>query len=199
MLLPAGVLLVIGMIFQPQLPDPAIGGRRYIDLLAPSMVVISLATLGVNLLPPRLVKYRERGVLRRLSTTPVDPAALVIAQLLVNMAVAVGGLVVLMVAGNLAFGVPFPQNPIGFVAAFLLGMLSLFALGLLIASIAPTAGAATAITLPLFSWSCFSAGSTCRCGCYPKPWSGSASSRPRESRQCSRHGRARRRRCCRSR
>ena len=45
------------------------------------MVVISLATLGVSTLPSRLATYRELGVLRRLSTTPVDPAALLIAQL----------------------------------------------------------------------------------------------------------------------
>ena len=118
-LLPSVVLLVIGVIFSPHRPEPELGGRRYIDLLAPSMVVISLATLGVNTMPPRLVKYRERGVLRRLSTTPIDPATLVIAQLLVNIAVAVGGLVLLLVIGNLAFQIPLPQNPIGFAVAFL--------------------------------------------------------------------------------
>jgi ABC-2 type transport system permease protein len=149
-LLPSVVLLVIGVIFSPHRPEPELGGRRYIDLLAPSMVVISLATLGVNTMPPRLVKYRERGVLRRLSTTPIDPATLVIAQLLVNIAVAIGGLVLLLVVGNLAFQIPLPQNPIGFAVAFLAGMFSLFALGLLVAAIAPTAGMATALTLPVF-------------------------------------------------
>ena len=73
LLLPAIVLLVIGVIFAPHAPDPALGGQRFIDLFAPSMVVISLATLGINTLPARLVKYRELGVLRRLSTTPVEP------------------------------------------------------------------------------------------------------------------------------
>ena len=44
-----------------------------------------------------------------------------------------------------------PQDLIGFGAAFLLGMSALFAMGLLVAAIAPSAGVATAIALPLFA------------------------------------------------
>jgi ABC-2 type transport system permease protein len=151
LLLPTVVLLAIGVIFAPHEPDPLLGGRRYIDLLAPSMLVITLATLGIQTMPGRLVKDRESGVLRRLSTTPVEPGLLVVAQLLVNMAVAIGGLIILVIAGNLAFQIPVPQDLIGFGVAFLLGMSALFALGLLVAAIAPSAGAATALTLPLFA------------------------------------------------
>ena len=68
-LLPTIVLVVVGSLFGTE-ADPALGGRRWIDIFAPSMVVMTLAILGVNTLPARLVKYREKGVLRRLSTTP---------------------------------------------------------------------------------------------------------------------------------
>jgi ABC-2 type transport system permease protein len=149
-LLPTIVLLVVGLLFGPHRPDPKLGGERFIDLFVPSMVVITLATLGANTLPVRLVKYREQGVLRRLSTTPADPSALLIAQLLINIVVAVAGLVLLIVVGALAFQVPLPQDPVGFIAAFALGMTSLLALGLLIAAVAPTTAAATAMIVPLF-------------------------------------------------
>ncbi len=85
------------------------------------MVVMTLAILGVNLLPARLVKYREKGVLRRLSTTPANPRSILIAQLIVNMGAAVVGLVVLIVVGNLVLQIPLPQDLIGFAAAFLAG------------------------------------------------------------------------------
>ena len=114
------------------------------------MVVLTLATLGPNTMPARLVKYRERGVLRRLSTTPVAPTALLVAQLLINVVVAVVALVLLIVVGAAAFQIPIPQNPIAFLAAFVLGMSSLFALGLLIAALAPTTGTATAMIVPVF-------------------------------------------------
>lgn len=149
-LLPTFVLIVIGILFAPHQPDPILGGQRFIDLFVPSMVVISLATLGISTMPARLVRYRERGVLRRLSTTPVDPGAVLVAQLAINVVVAVAGLALLIMVGHLAFQIPLPQHPLGFVAAFLLGMSSLFALGLLVAAVAPTATAANAMIWPIF-------------------------------------------------
>ena len=83
-LLPTIVLVIVGLLFGVE-ADPALGGRRWIDIFAPSMVVMTLAILGVNLLPARLVKYREKGVLRRLSTTPASPRSLLIAQLAVKV------------------------------------------------------------------------------------------------------------------
>ena len=43
--------LVLGFAFRAGEPDPALGGQRWIDLFAPSMVVMTLAMLGVNTLP----------------------------------------------------------------------------------------------------------------------------------------------------
>jgi ABC-2 type transport system permease protein len=149
-LLPTLVLVMVGLVFGVA-PDPVLDGRRWIDIFAPSMVVMTLAILGVNLLPARLVKYREKGVLRRLSTTPARPGSLLIAQLAVNMGVAVVSLAVLLAVGNLVFQIPLPKDPIGFTVAFMVGMSALFALGLLVAAVSPTAGVATVLFIPLFA------------------------------------------------
>jgi len=149
-LLPTMVLVIVGLMFGTH-PDPALGGRRWIDIFAPSMVVMNLAILGVNTLPARLVKYRERGVMRRLSTTPASPGSLLIAQLVVNMGVAVVSLALLIVVGNLVLQIPLPKDLIGFAVAFLLGMSALFSLGLLVAAVSPTTGIATALFVPLFA------------------------------------------------
>ena len=149
-LLPTIVLLVVGSIFGTK-PDPLLGGRPWIEIFAPSLVVMSLAILGVNTLPARLVKYREKGVLRRMSTTPASPRSLLIAQLVVNMGVAVISVALLIAIGNLVFGIPLPRDLVGFVAAFVLGMAALLALGLLVAAVAPTTGIATALFIPLFA------------------------------------------------
>ena len=97
------------------------------------------------------MKYREKGVLRRLSTTPASPRSLLIAQLAVNMGVAIVSLIVLIVVGNVVLQIPLPKDLIGFAVAFLLGMSALFALGLLVAAVAPTPGIATALFVPLFA------------------------------------------------
>jgi ABC-2 type transport system permease protein len=75
---------------------------------------------------------------------------LLIAQLVINMAAAVAAVGLLIIVAKLAFQIPFPQHPLGFLAAFLLGMSSLFGLGLLVAAVAPTARVSTALIVPLF-------------------------------------------------
>jgi ABC-2 type transport system permease protein len=158
LLLPSIILVALGAIAAVREPSPAFGGHRFIDVFVPSLVVMTLALLGVNTLPIRLATYREKGVLRRLSTTPVKPSTLLIAQLVLNIAVAVASLALLIVVGKLVFDVPLPQNIPGFVASFLLGMSALFALGLLVAAVAPTARAGGALAVPIFVLTMFLGG-----------------------------------------
>jgi ABC-2 type transport system permease protein len=148
--LPTVILLVFGSMFGPAKPDPAFGGLRFIDVFVPSLVVITVGTLGVQTLPIRLATYREKGILRRLSTTPVHPLRLLAAQLAIYAVTAVIALVLLVVVARLAYGVPLPRDPIGYVAAFLTGLTSLFAVGLLLAAVAPSSRVATAVAIPVF-------------------------------------------------
>jgi ABC-2 type transport system permease protein len=148
--LPTVILLIFGSIFGPTEPDPALGGLRFIEVFVPSLVVITVGTLGIQTLPIRLATYREKGVLRRLSTTPVHPLRLLIAQLAIYMVTAIVALVLLVITANVAFGVPLPREPLYYIAAFLLGMGSLFAIGLLVAALAPSSGVATAVAIPMF-------------------------------------------------
>ena len=148
--LPTVILLIFGSMFGPAKPDPALGGLRFIDVFVPSLVVITVGTLGIQTLPIRLATYREKGVLRRLSTTPVHPLRLLIAQLAIYMITAVVALVLLVIVANVAYAVPLPVQPVYYVVAFLLGMASLFAIGLLIAALAPSSRVATAVAIPMF-------------------------------------------------
>lgn len=157
-LLPTAIMLMLGLI--PGLTEPAevFNGQTFLTTFAPSLVVITLATLGVNILPVRLATYREKGILRRLSTTPIKPAALLTAQIIINMGAAVVAVLLLMLVSNLVFGVPFPQNIPGFTAAFILGMSSLFSLGLLVAALAKTTRMGNALALPMFFLAMFLGG-----------------------------------------
>jgi ABC-2 type transport system permease protein len=148
--LPTAILLIFGTLFSDGQPDPAFGGLRFIDVFVPSLVVISVGTLGIQTLPIRLATYRERGVLRRLSTTPAHPMRLLVAQLITYLCTAMVALIVLAVVARLAFDVPLPRDPIGYLAAVLLGTSSLFVVGLVLAAVAPSARVATAVAIPLF-------------------------------------------------
>ncbi len=148
--LPTAVLLIFGTMFASAPPDPGLGGLRFIEVFVPSLVVITLGTLGIQTLPIRLATYRERGILRRLSTTPAHPLRLLVAQLAVYLVTAVVALLLLIVVARVAFDVPLPRDPLAYLATFTLGMSSLFVVGLLLAAVAPSARVATAIAIPLF-------------------------------------------------
>ena len=96
-------------------------------------------------LPGPLVSYRELGILRRLSTTPVPPSWLLAAQVVVQLGVALAGLLIVNVVSVAAFGAPAPKSPAGLVLSCGLAIAGLFPMGLLIASVARTPNAASVI------------------------------------------------------
>ena len=154
------VALVIGFGLIPGFSDPQKGlsdqiGTEYIAALG---VVIVLASLGLTGVPMVIGQYRERGVLRRLGVTPVRPLNLLLADLTVWAAAAVLSVAVLIAVVRIAFHVPAPVKPGWFILAVALGIASLFATGLLAASVAPTARGAAGIGWLLFFPNMFLAG-----------------------------------------
>ncbi|NRQ32742.1 ABC transporter permease [Nonomuraea sp. NN258] len=152
--LPLALLLVIGSLPTMSKPSPEFGGERFVDTQLPTtMVLLALATVAFTVLPGALATYREQGVLRRMSTTPVHPGRLLVVQLLINLAVGTLAAVLLIVAAKLVHGSPLPGNLLGFVLVFLLGTAALLALGLVVASVARTGrsapGIGSAVMFPL--------------------------------------------------
>lgn len=150
LLLPTVILIGLGAI--PILREPAedMGGQRFIDYFAPSAIVMAVAVLGMTNLPAVLATYRERGVLRRMQATPVHPAKLLVAQLIVNLGASLAAALLVIVSGKLVYDVPIPQHLLGFTIAFVLGISSVFALGMLVAAVAPTSRAASGLSTVVF-------------------------------------------------
>jgi ABC-2 type transport system permease protein len=146
-LLPLALLLGLGSsIPAMQEVNPDLGGQRAIDTQLPGMMVIlAVVTMAFTVLPGVLVSYRETGVLRRMSTTPVGPARLLVVQVVNNLLVAIAATGLLIVLGHLVLGSALPQSPLAFAGVFVLGTASLFGVGLLIAALAPNAKSAPAI------------------------------------------------------
>ncbi|MCK2214190.1 ABC transporter permease [Actinomadura sp. ATCC 31491] len=143
--LPVALLIVLGMSI-PSMTEADATGERYVDAQWPSlMTLLALLTLVCNILPAVLTTYREQGVLRRMSTTPVSPARLLTVQLLINLVVATVATAVLVVGAMLVFGASAPKQWPGFVLVFLLGTAALMSIGLVIAALAPNGKAAPGI------------------------------------------------------
>jgi ABC-2 type transport system permease protein len=149
--IPLALLLVFGLIPGANDPDPEYGGYSALAaVIAPMAITILLAMLALTLFPTALGTYREKGLLKRLSASPVPPSLLLAAQLLVNLAAVVVVVLLVVGVGRLALGVTLPGNPAGFLLSTVLGTLALFSVGLLVAALAPTGRAASGIGTALF-------------------------------------------------
>ena len=148
---PSVLLVVIGFAFPNATnPDPVFDGRSLVEVYAPTSIVLGLATVAVFLLPVALGGDRERGILRRLSTTPVHPRVLVTAHLAVQLAVVTVASVAAVLIGMVVFDISVPESLGWFIVSFALGAVSLLAIGLLIGAVAPTASSAQGIGMLLY-------------------------------------------------
>ena len=155
---PPLLLVILGSIPSFRKADPGLGGLRLIDVYVPILVLVALIVTGLQAMPPVITGYRERGILRRMSATPVRPSALLSAQMGLNGAAALVSALACMAIGRLAFDVRLPQQAFGYALALLLTAAAALALGALVSALARTARIATAIGTAVFFPSLFCAG-----------------------------------------
>lgn len=148
---PALLLFVIGTVFPGATdPSPDLGGQSLVEIYAPVAIALGLATVALSILPATLGADRERGILRRLSATPVHPRALVVAHLMVQLVAVSCATVAAIVLGMVIFDLPFPQSPGWFLLSYSLGAVSLLSVGLLIGAVVPTANSGQAMGMLLY-------------------------------------------------
>lgn len=154
--LPTVLLLLIAALPALRRPAEITGGQRFVDYYLPSLPAVSIALLGVQTLPTGLAGCREKGILRLLSATPMRPAGLPAARLLVYGGAVVVSTALLVTTAWAVLDTPLPAHPAGFVAAFVLGTSAVFAPGLVLAAAAARARTAggigtVAVLLVLFA------------------------------------------------
>ncbi|MFI6418591.1 ABC transporter permease [Streptomyces sp. NPDC050842] len=142
---PTVLVVILGLI--PSFRDASedLGGRRVIDLYVPVSVLFALIMAAVQSMPAVLSGYRERGILRRMSTTPVRPATLLAAQIALYAAATLVSAVLVITVGRLAFGVALPGNLAGYALALLLTVAGGLALGATVCAVSRTQGIAYAV------------------------------------------------------
>lgn len=150
LLFPILLLVILGNVPAMQEAPPELGGLRVIDLYAGLSLGLAIGIIGLQGMPSVLATYRERGILRRLATTPVHPRALLGAQLTMNLITVLLSTVLVYAVAVLVFDVPFPRSPLTFLLAVLLNCAGAFSIGLLLSAVAPSGKTANAIGTFLF-------------------------------------------------
>ncbi|MBW4721456.1 ABC transporter permease [Saccharothrix obliqua] len=147
---PPLLLVILGAIPAFREPDETLGGARVIDLYAPVVIAMAITMFAVSSLPQGFATYREKGVLRRMRTTPVKPAVMLGAQLLMSTLMSIAVMVVVLAIARLAFNVSLPRQVPAYLLGYLLCALAMFAVGLFVASVASNGKSAGAIGSLLF-------------------------------------------------
>ncbi|MEH0575537.1 MULTISPECIES: ABC transporter permease [Streptomyces] len=158
LLFPTLLLVILGSIPSFREHQADLGGLRTVDVYVPVAVLLGLIVGGLQSMPQTLTGYRERGILRRMATTPVRPDTLLSAQMLVYGGASLASALLVLVVGRLGFDVSVPKQPFGYALALLLAVLVALALGSVVAALSRTTKIAGAIGSAVFFPSMFCAG-----------------------------------------
>ncbi|MBG0564879.1 ABC transporter permease [Actinoplanes sp. NEAU-A11] len=149
-LFPTGLLLGLGAIPALRESPPETGGLRSIDIWAPTALVFGMVMIAVQHVPAVIATYRERGILRRLSTTPAHPRSVLLAQMIVAFASVVVSAALMIFLAWAVLDIAPPERPLEFAVAFVVGYAALLGLGMISAAVARTSSAANQIGTFLF-------------------------------------------------
>jgi ABC-2 type transport system permease protein len=143
--IPVVLLLIFSRVSVFRQPVASLGGMTYFDQYVPILMTFGIALLALMGLPIPLVTSRQLGILRRLATTPVPPSWLLAAQAVVQVSAAAASVVLILILAMAGDHMPAPASPAGFVISVVLTIAALFSIGLLVAALVPTSGAANVI------------------------------------------------------
>ncbi|MEV6539916.1 ABC transporter permease [Streptomyces sp. NPDC051665] len=158
LLFPTLLLVILGSIPGFRTHQADLGGLRTVDVYVPVAVLLGMIVGALQSMPQNITGYRERGILRRMSTTPVRPTALLSAQMVVYGTAALVSALCALIVGRLAFDVRLPKQPGGYLLALLLAILAALALGSVVSALSRTTKIAGAIGSAVFFPMMFCAG-----------------------------------------
>lgn len=141
-------LLILVMSGLGAADEEIVNGRSALDIFVlPIVFTMVVAVIGIINMPSFLATYRKTGVLRRLAVTPASPAMVLVAQVVVSLLQAIVGIALAYGAAVVFFDASLPVylgSALGVVA---LATAAMYALGMVVAAVAPTPNSALAIGL----------------------------------------------------
>ncbi|MDF2984803.1 MAG: transporter permease [Eubacterium sp.] len=135
-LFPVGIALLLGAIYGSK---PAFEGAGYTMLQQSfgAFATIGICATGLMGLPLVLADYRHKKILKHYKVTPVSPSTLLVIQVLISFMLAVISATCTAIVSIAIFGYSMPGSIIKFILSFLLLTVTIYSIGMLVASLAP--------------------------------------------------------------
>lgn len=152
MIVPIALPLLIMVMSASGAADETVDGRitGLEAYVLPIVLAIVLGSIGMINMPGFLAYYRRTGILKRLAVTPASPLMVLTAQVIVSALQAVLGIAIALAVAMAVFGAQLPADVGRFALVLAAGLIAMYSVGLVVASLAPTPNAAVAIGLMAF-------------------------------------------------
>jgi ABC-2 type transport system permease protein len=118
---------------------------RQVDWLTPGMagMMVMWANLAVG---ATVIAWRERGILKRLATTPLRPLALILTQIAARLAFSCAQVVILLAIARVVFGVRVAGSYWDLGLLIVVATLAILAFGFVIGAFVPRSESAQAVS-----------------------------------------------------
>ena len=154
-LVPIGLIILLGIIY---------GEDEYaasqIGMVFGAVSTLGLASAGLMGLPIMLSDYRQRKILKRYKVTPISPMTLLMSSVLLCFSLSIVSMVLIYAISVVMFGFLMQGSWLIFIAVYLLVMLSIHAIGMMVASLVPNAQMAGVIASLIYFPMLFLSGAT---------------------------------------
>ena len=148
-IIPVLLMVILGFIYG----DKTIDDESTITLVQqglPGIMSIGICASGLMGLPLAVAAYRDKRILRRFQVTPTSPLLLLFVQFAIQATLAIISSLVIYLIATLFFGYTMIGNPFSFIGIYTLLLLSIFSIGMLIASVAKNVNTASIWAMALY-------------------------------------------------
>ena len=156
--MPVGVLLLIAVVAGSQ----SAGGADYSFLQSAfaSLLTVGICATAFMGLPLTIADYRDKKILKHFFATPIRPLMILSVQVVIGMLTAFFSAALVSLLAVFGFGYRMEGHPFLFISAFLLVMLSMYSIGMILASLCKTVKIANVVTTFVYFPMLFLSGAT---------------------------------------
>ena len=156
--MPVGVLLLIAVVAGSQ----SAGGADYSLLQSAfaSLLTVGICATAFMGLPLTIADYRDKKILKHFFATPIRPFMILSVQVVIGMLTSFFSAALVTVLAVFGFGYRMEGDPFLFIGAFLLVMLSMYSIGMILASLCKTVKIANVVTTFVYFPMLFLSGAT---------------------------------------
>lgn len=156
--MPIGVLLLIAVVAGSQ----SAGGADYSFLQSAfaSLLTVGICATAFMGLPLTIADYRDKKILKHFFATPIRPFIILSVQVVIGMLTSFFSAALVTILAVFGFGYRMEGDPFLFIGAFLLVMLSMYSIGMILASLCKTVKIANVVTTFVYFPMLFLSGAT---------------------------------------